>query len=85
MAALNLGSEGLSTSGINGKVGVGTTSPSEVFEVSGGNSRLGGGDYNNGHIVLGNYHIWVDGNGDLRIKNGIPASTTDGTVVGSQS
>lgn len=85
MAALNLGSEGVSTSGINGKVGVGTASPSEVFEVSGGNSKFGGGNYHNGHIILGDYHIWVDGNGRVRIKLGVPTSNTDGTLIADQA
>jgi len=41
--------------------------------------------YNAGRLVLGSYHIWVDGSGRLRIKNGSPTSDTDGTVVGTQS
>ena len=36
------------------------------------------------HIVLGNYHLWIDTQNRLRIKNGIPTSETDGTVVGTQ-
>lgn len=43
------------------------------------------GAYNAGHLRLGNYHIWVDSTGVLRIKNGAPTTDTDGTVVGSQS
>jgi len=31
------------------------------------------------------YYLWVDGTGDLRIKDGIPQFDTDGTVVGTQS
>jgi len=41
--------------------------------------------WNAGHFVLGAYHLWVDGSGRLRIKNGAPSSDTDGTVVGTQS
>lgn len=36
-------------------------------------------------LKLGNYVLWVDSTGDLRINNGTPTSDTDGTVVGTQS
>lgn len=32
-----------------------------------------------------NNYLWVDSQGKLRIKNGVPVSDTDGTIVGSQS
>ena len=53
-------------------------------KIEGGNLYFDGG-YNTSHIVLGNYHLWVDATGKLRIKNGVPTSDTDGTVVGTQS
>ncbi|MCZ6992443.1 hypothetical protein OH407_24235, partial [Salmonella enterica] len=31
---------------------------------------------------LGDYRLWVDGKGRLRLKNGAPASDEDGKVVG---
>jgi hypothetical protein len=34
---------------------------------------------------LGNYYLWVDGSGKLRIKSGVPTSDGDGTVVGTQT
>lgn len=80
MSALHLGPEGLNTDGINGKVGVGTSAPSEAFEVT-GNIKMTGGSFTNGHLVLGQYHIWVDPTGKLRIKNGIPTYSTDGNLV----
>jgi Pectate lyase superfamily protein len=43
------------------------------------------GTWNGGHLLLGNYHIWVDSSGRLRIKNGAPTSDTDGVVVGAQT
>lgn len=43
------------------------------------------GAYNEGHLLMGAYHIWVDDTGRLRIKSGVPSSSTDGTVVGTQS
>lgn len=43
------------------------------------------GSWNAGHVLLGAYHLWVDGSGRLRIKSSAPASDTDGTVVGTQT
>ena len=82
MSTLRLGSENLATDGVNGRVGIGTDSPSEKLEVSGGNSKLGDGGYNTGHIVMGNYHLWIDGNGKLRMKNGMPLGADDGSIIG---
>ena len=31
------------------------------------------------------YYFWVDSSGRLRIKNAVPSSDTDGTIVGTQS
>jgi hypothetical protein len=36
-------------------------------------------------LILGAYHLWVDGSARLRIKSGAPASDTDGVVVGTQT
>lgn len=42
--------------------------------------------WNQEHIKLGSYSLWVDPSGDkLRIKNGAPTSASDGTVVGTQT
>lgn len=43
------------------------------------------GTWDGPHLVLGNYHFWVDTSGKLRIKDGAPTSATDADVVGSQS
>ena len=43
------------------------------------------GGWNTSHIQMGTYHLWIDSSGRLRIKNGVPASDTDGVVVGQQS
>jgi hypothetical protein len=43
------------------------------------------GTWDGSHLILGGYHVWVDGSGKLRIKSGAPASATDGTIVGTQS
>ena len=39
-------------------------------------------DWDKGHIQMGGYHLWIDGSGKLRIKNGAPTSGTDGEIVG---
>lgn len=41
------------------------------------------GTWNGGTIILGTTRIWIDGNGQLRIKNGAPTSATDGTAIGA--
>lgn len=35
-------------------------------------------------LALGNYRFWVDGAGNLRVKDGVPTSDTDGVKVGQQ-
>lgn len=57
-----------------------------------GNLRIANGDVGNwekGHKVFdegtSRYHLWVDSSGRLRIKSGAPTSSTDGTVVGTQT
>jgi hypothetical protein len=37
------------------------------------------------HPVMGNFHIWIDATGDVRIKSSCPTSDLDGSVIGSQS
>lgn len=41
--------------------------------------------WNEGHMTLGSYHLWIDASGRLRIKSSAPTSDTDGTVVGTQT
>lgn len=43
------------------------------------------GTWNGGMLQLGTYRLWVDSTGKLLIKNGVPTSDTDGTVVGTQT
>lgn len=47
--------------------------------------RINNGAWDGGHLILGSYHLWIDGTGDLRIKSSAPSSDTDGTVVGTQT
>lgn len=44
-----------------------------------------GGAWNQSHLILGTYHLWIDTSGNLRIKNGAPTSATDGVVAGTQT
>jgi hypothetical protein len=41
--------------------------------------------YSTPPLTLGGYRLWVDASGRLRIKNGAPASDTDGQIVGTQT
>ena len=41
-----------------------------------------GSAWNTSHLVIGNYHFWVDAAARLRIKTIAPTSDTDGNVVG---
>lgn len=49
-----------------------------------GHIRCLGGGWDQQHLALGNYRLWING-GKLMIKDGYPTSGTDGTIVGSQS
>ena len=51
---------------------------SSALMVSGGNLMLDKGSWNEPHIQLGGYHIWVDGTGNLRLKSSAPTSAEDG-------
>jgi len=43
----------------------------------------GAGAWNGPHLIMGDYHFWVDGS-QLRMKSGAPTSSSDGEVVGAQ-
>ncbi len=46
----------------------------------------GHSDYRSGHLKLGDYHLWVDAKGQLRIKKGkLPEDDFDGQLVGEQT
>ena len=44
-----------------------------------------GTNYEHGHLVIGEMHIWPDGQGNLRVKHGAPTSATDGLILGQPS
>ena len=48
-------------------------------------ATTGDGGFDNPHVKLGDYNLWVDSTGRLRIKSTEPTSDTDGIVVGSQT
>ncbi|TMV82325.1 hypothetical protein FGG78_24360 [Thioclava sp. BHET1] len=53
--------------------------------VHGGNLRTFGakaGAWDGPHLILGNWHFWVDTAGDLRRKASAPKHPSDGKVVG---
>ena len=46
----------------------------------------GASGWDGAHLMLGNYHFWVDGaTGKFYLKSSAPTSATDGTVVGTQT
>lgn len=47
--------------------------------------KVGNSTWDGAHLILGAYHLWVDGSGKIRIKSGAPSSDTDGTVIGTQT
>lgn len=50
-----------------------------------GGLRLHDHAWDKNRLSLGDYRLWVDGSGKLRINNGPPGFDTDGTIVGTQS
>lgn len=47
--------------------------------------QVEGATWNGPHPILGQYHIWVDATGDVRIKSTPPTTDLDGTIIGTQS
>ena len=57
----------------------------EGLEVSArdGGVRFGSGWQSKQQLVLGDYRLWVDKRGRLRMKNGAPTSDEDGAALGA--
>ncbi len=57
----------------------------EPIEMGGAASgvRFGGAWNSHSLAQLGDYALWVDGQGHLRLKKGVPASDNDGSIVGA--
>ncbi|WDB60835.1 phage tailspike protein [Escherichia albertii] len=84
VANLRIVGSGYATSATTVKIGrVAAYHASEPINT--GHARSIGSAWNSQHLVMGGYHLWVDGAGLLRIKNGVPTSGTDGVIVGTQS
>lgn len=49
-----------------------------------GTQTVAGGGWSTAHLALGSHHLWIDGQGNLRIKRGVPTSDGDGVLVGEQ-
>lgn len=43
-----------------------------------------GAGWHQGGIVLGDYYLWADASGNLRISNNKPNNANDGVIVGTQ-
>lgn len=58
----------------------------KAYVTKDGDLGASGGNYNNGHLILGSYHIWVQAaTGKLLIKSSAPTTDADGTVIGTQA
>lgn len=57
----------------------------KVVEMRYGSLRMPNDAVDDETLQIGNYRLWVDPSGKLRIKLWAPSSTTDGTVVGTQT
>jgi hypothetical protein len=55
----------------------------EISGAGGSGVRFGANWQSTNLAQLGDYRLWVDGKGRLRLKNGTPASDEDGKVVGA--
>lgn len=55
-----------------------------VLVSTGRHLKVKDGTWNGGLLKIGTYSLWVSAGGILYMKNGTPASDTDGTIVGSQ-
>jgi hypothetical protein len=44
-------------------------------------SKVGGSAWNERHLVMGQYHLWVDSQGQLRMKRGAPTRDDDGKAL----
>ncbi|MPY69671.1 MAG: hypothetical protein GEU92_06265 [Alphaproteobacteria bacterium] len=56
--------------------------PLEIGQTGFG-ARFGAGWNSPNQVRLGDYRLWVDGNGDLRMKQGAPNDDTDGRKIGA--
>ena len=56
-----------------------------LSEMSNKLDRLSGSAWDGAHPILGQYHLWIDATGDLRIKSSQPTSDLDGQIIGLQS
>jgi len=57
----------------------------DIGSSNGGGIRLSDRWDSRNQVQLGNYHLWVDSHGELRMKKGRPEADTDGRPVGRQA
>jgi hypothetical protein len=78
---LILGYDSISDAGIiQGAIDGSTWLKDVHIQKMGGDAHISLGSWNTGHLVIGTFHIWVNG-GVLRGKNGAPISATDGSQL----
>ena len=87
---INIDSEATTKSAINIDSAINNDgAPFTIKDAVGANAyfQIGRNDDVTDKIVLrlGQYYLWVDATGDLRIQNANPSSDTGGTVVGTQA
>lgn len=76
---------GTVTYGVNGFLNPVDRTSAEGVTTANSDLQLGGHGWQHARLRLGDYYLWVDATGKVRIKNGQPTSDTDGTILGSQS
>ena len=82
---ITFGYDGTNDIGVIQSMHRGITPKAVAINPSGGAVMVGNGTWNTGPMRLGSNYLWIDSSGRLRIKNSVPTSDTDGTVVGTQA
>ncbi|WP_160674416.1 hypothetical protein [Clostridium sp. C8-1-8] len=76
-----------SSSKVNLNIGANITDNEIYLDTSGNNIRIEDnlkfryGNWQFSHLIMGNYHIWVDNSGRMKIKDGAPTSSSDGNYM----
>jgi hypothetical protein len=72
----------LNQNGIGSGVGEAIRIDSQTSDAARGNVRFAGGNYDNGHLVFDDLHLWLDeANQRLQYEIGVPTADNDGFAV----